>query len=108
MEVGESAEQPKKSRIQLIKNINPSDKEVEDDSKVVILSLTPGGMANFAPTSHALYAENASNVYIVFTDIVGFSSIAMDISPRSVMDMLQYIFSRFDELCNVHGVLKLE
>lgn len=48
------------------------------------------------------------SVCIIFTDIVGFSRIAMDIQPKDVMDMLQDLFFRFDELCDVHGVLKLE
>ena len=45
---------------------------------------------------------------IVFTDIFGFSLMSMDVTPKKIMDMLQNLFSRFDELCDVHGVLKLE
>ena len=47
-------------------------------------------------------------VCMVFTDIVGFSRISMHINPTVLMDMLSNLFSRFDELCDVHGVLKLE
>ena len=32
----------------------------------------------------------------------------MDIAPIKVMDMLQTLFNRFDELCDLHGVMKLE
>ena len=49
-----------------------------------------------------------NTVCMVFTDIVGFSRISMHITPTVVMDMLSNLFSRFDELCDVHGVLKLE
>jgi len=61
-----------------------------------------------APLQQALYAESAKDVCIIFTDIVGFSRIAMDVKPIQIMDMLQSIFSRFDGLCDVHDVLKLE
>ena len=44
----------------------------------------------------------------MFTDVVGFSRIALGISPNLVMDMLQDLFGRFDKLLDVHGVGKLE
>jgi class 3 adenylate cyclase len=56
----------------------------------------------------ALYAEDAKNVTIIFADIVGFSKSSMNLKPMKVMDMLQDLFSRFDEMCERHGVLKLE
>jgi class 3 adenylate cyclase len=60
-------------------------------------------------TTHgALYAETISNVCIIFTDIVGFSQVALDMNPIKVMDMLQDLFSRFDALCDKHGIRKLE
>ncbi|KAL3823762.1 hypothetical protein ACHAXA_004855 [Cyclostephanos tholiformis] len=70
---------------------------VVDSSKVEIVS-----------TSRALYAENVDDVVIIFTDIVDFSRIAMEISPLEVIDMLHNLFSRFDTLCEKHGVMKLE
>lgn len=49
-----------------------------------------------------------NSVCIIFTDIVGFSAMSMHLSPIKIMDMLQNLYSRFDELCDIHGVLKLE
>lgn len=59
-------------------------------------------------TSRALYAENVKDVVIIFTDIVGFSKLALDMKPLEVVDMLQHLFCRFDALCGKHGVSKLE
>lgn len=58
--------------------------------------------------TQALYAEDFEQVCIVFTDIVGFSKFSLDLAPIEVMDMIQTLFSRFDELCDLYGVLKLE
>ncbi|KAL3779874.1 hypothetical protein ACHAW5_002062 [Stephanodiscus triporus] len=58
--------------------------------------------------ARALYAENVKDVVIIFTDIVGFSKMAMETAPLEVVDMLHNIFSRFDALCDKHGVSKLE
>lgn len=92
------------SKIELLRNMNRDDDDSGDDVGVIV---QPGSGIDLSPT-HALYAENAKNVCIVFTDIVGFSRISMDIAPIKVMDMLQTLFNRFDELCDLHGVMKLE
>eukprot|EP00985_Skeletonema_marinoi_P023285 scaffold15419_cov206-Skeletonema_marinoi.AAC.2 len=92
------------SKLQLLRNMNRDDDDSGTDDVGVIVQTTG---IDLSPT-RALYAENASNVCIVFTDIVGFSRISMDIKPIKVMDMLQNLFARFDELCDLHGVMKLE
>ena len=61
-----------------------------------------------APLTRALYAENVKDVVIIFTDIVNFSEMAMCMAPLEVVDMLHDIFSRFDALCDKHGISKLE
>jgi guanylate cyclase soluble subunit beta len=59
-------------------------------------------------TTKALYAENVDNVCIIFADIVGFSRISLELEPLVVVNMLQDLFARFDELCDLHQVQKLE
>ncbi len=66
--------------------------------------------ASYAATSlnRALYAENVKDVVIIFADIVGFSEMSMGMSPIEVMNMLEALFSKFDALCEIHYVEKLE
>lgn len=59
-------------------------------------------------TTKALYAENVNDVCIIFADVVGFSKISLELEPFVVVNMLQDLFSRFDELCDKHNVQKLE
>ena len=59
-------------------------------------------------TTKALYAENVNDVCIIFADIVGFSRISLELKPFVVVNMLQDLFARFDELCDLHNVQKLE
>lgn len=56
----------------------------------------------------ALYAEDRSNVCIIFTDIVKFSKMASELPSIQVMDVLTDLFHRFDKLCEIHGLVKLE
>lgn len=88
------------------KKLNRGDDDDSDDANGGVIFSTLG--MDFSPTTRALYAESVKDVVIIFTDIVGFSRLSMNLSPIKVMDMLQNLFSRFDELCDVHGVLKLE
>eukprot|EP00804_Cyclotella_cryptica_P018924 CCRYP_006449-RA/>CCRYP_006449-RA protein AED:0.14 eAED:0.14 QI:470/1/1/1/0.5/0.33/3/1542/875 len=96
-------------KLQMLKKLNRGESFNGEDSTGVII--TTKGLdldAELNITSRALYAENVHNVTIIFTDIVGFSRIAMGVTPIKVMNMLQNLFNRFDRLCDVHGVMKLE
>ena len=53
-------------------------------------------------------ARKHTNVSVLFSDIVGFTTISSSASPTEIMDMLDSLFSRFDVLCERHGVYKLE
>ena len=47
-------------------------------------------------------------VTIYFSDIKGFTSMSSNREPREVMDMLDDLYTRFDRLCNFHGLMKIE
>jgi class 3 adenylate cyclase len=93
-------------KLEMLKKLNRAESFKEQD--VIITTKGLDLDAELSMTSRALYAETVSNVTIIFTDIVGFSRIAMGVTPIRVMNMLQNLFSRFDQLCDVHGVMKLE
>jgi class 3 adenylate cyclase len=98
-----------RNKLDMLKKLNRGESFAGDDNTGIII--TEKGMdleSELNMTSKALYAENRHNVSIIFTDIVGFSKIAMGVTPIRVMNMLQNLFSRFDKLCDVHGVMKLE
>lgn len=91
------------NKVNLLNEINRRESEREDAGVVLDTSAM-----ELNSTSQALYAENIDDVCIIFTDIVGFSRISLDLKPLQIMDLLQDLFSRFDSLCDVHGVMKLE
>ena len=53
-------------------------------------------------------ARKHTNVSMLFSDIVSFTTISSAASPNEIMTMLDTLFSRFDYLCEKHGVYKLE
>lgn len=53
-------------------------------------------------------ARKHANVSVLFSDIVGFTTLSSNASPTEIMSMLDALFSRFDILCEKHNVYKLE
>lgn len=47
-------------------------------------------------------------VSVFFSDIVGFTSLAGEMSPLQVMRMLNELYSEFDKIVEKHGVYKVE
>ena len=93
-----------KAKLDFLNQVNSTGDSESKDAGVIIDTSS----MEIAPMTRALYAENANDVVIIFADIVSFSEMAMGMAPLEVLDMLHNIFSRFDALCDKHGVSKLE
>jgi hypothetical protein len=52
--------------------------------------------------------ERYKVVTIFFSDIVGFTTLAGEMSPIQVMKMLNELYSQFDKIAEKHGVYKVE
>ena len=104
-----SKELRKKRHHESIKNkislLNEMNRDGPSDHMGVVIDTSAMELGS---THRALYAETVPNVCIIFTDIVNFSQISLDMKPIKVMDMLQDLFSRFDALCDRFGIRKLE
>jgi adenylate cyclase len=53
-------------------------------------------------------AENFDDVSILFADILGFTSLAAQLPPNEMLELLHRVFSCFDELVEQHGVEKVK
>jgi class 3 adenylate cyclase/GTP-sensing pleiotropic transcriptional regulator CodY len=95
-------------RGQLGKLKNLSRQDSQNDLMGALHRMEGTVLAGDETSCRALFAEEKKHVSVIFTDIVGFSKISMDVPPLKVMDMLQDLFNRFDWLCEHHDVLKLE
>lgn len=52
-------------------------------------------------------SETFDEVTILFTDIVTFTNIASAVKPIQIVDMLNALYSQYDELTNQHEVYKV-
>ena len=71
-------------------------------------SILPKTIARQLAEGKEVEAERHANVSILFSDIKGFTSISSTVEPKEVMAMLNLLFSKFDALCDKHGVYKVE
>ena len=52
--------------------------------------------------------EDFPSVTIFFSDIVGYTDMSSTMPPQKVMDMLDRLYARFDELTKKHELFKVE
>ncbi|MCS6815613.1 MAG: adenylate/guanylate cyclase domain-containing protein, partial [Cyanobacteria bacterium] len=59
-------------------------------------------------TNHMVLAQRFDEVTILFADIVNFTQWASQVSPIELVNVLNAIFSRFDQLADQHGLEKIK
>lgn len=82
--------------------------EEKRKAEELLHSILPPAVADLLACGKRPPAETHPAVSVLFSDIVGFTSIASSVHPQYVMDMLNELFSKFDKLCEVHNVYKVE
>jgi PAS domain S-box-containing protein len=95
-------EQEKSERLLL--NILP--KAIAEQLKQNLWNFRENGFAK--PNGAMLIAEQFDEVTIMFADIVGFTPLSARISPQALVNLLNEIFSTFDELAEKHGLEKIK
>lgn len=68
----------------------------------------PKHIADALNAGKKVEAESHEIVTIVFSDIVGFTTISERLGPLKVSNMLDRLYNAFDKLANEHNVFKVE
>lgn len=80
----------------------------QQKSEQLLLNVLPGAIAQRLKQEQHAIADRFDEVTILFADIVGFTRMSSGISATQLVNLLNDIFSRFDELAQVHGVEKIK
>ncbi|MEQ9235015.1 adenylate/guanylate cyclase domain-containing protein [Coleofasciculus sp. E2-BRE-01] len=83
-------------------------KKSQERSEELLLNILPAPIVERLKKEKTAIAEQFADVTILFADIVGFTPLSAKISPTEMVNLLNEIFSVFDQLTEQHGLEKIK
>lgn len=83
-------------------------REEQEKSEKLLLNILPKAIAERLKQNETTIAEYFPEVTVLFADIVGFTALSAVMNPIDLVELLNKIFSRFDLLCDRHGLEKIK
>ncbi|MEO8627955.1 MAG: adenylate/guanylate cyclase domain-containing protein [Betaproteobacteria bacterium] len=80
----------------------------QQKSEQLLTTILPSHIAQRLKQDPATIADGFADVSVMFADIVNFTSLAEELTPKEVVSFLDGVFTRFDELAERHGVDKIK
>jgi len=77
-------------------------------SESLLLNVLPDSVAARLKNEGQRVADDFYSATVMFADIVGFTKIASQLSAQEVFNMLNTVFSHFDDLVEKHGLEKIK
>ncbi len=74
----------------------------------LLLNMLPESISARLRSSHETIADAFQNITVLFADIVNFTEIANQLSPRKLVQFLNRMFSLFDDLVEKNGLEKIK
>lgn len=76
----------------------------------IIERLKEGGDRPYIPDNnfHSLYVKRHQNVSILYADIVGFTRLASDCSPKELVVVLNELFGKFDQIAKANECMRIK
>lgn len=80
----------------------------QEKSERLLLNILPRPVANRLKQSPEAIAEYFEEVTVLFADIAGFTPLSATIAPEALVDLLNEIFSLFDQMADQYGLEKIK
>ena len=78
------------------------------ENEALLLNILPGEIATRLKEGEHEIADGFADVTVLFGDIVGFTALSSQISAAEVVEMLNGLFSRFDQAASELGIEKIK
>ncbi|MEO0539515.1 MAG: adenylate/guanylate cyclase domain-containing protein [Cyanobacteria bacterium P01_A01_bin.105] len=83
-------------------------REAKDRSEQLLLNILPKSVADKLKLGPGTIAEDFTEVTVLFADLVDFTRLADGTTAAEVVDLLNQVFSTFDQLAERHGIEKIK
>ncbi len=80
----------------------------QEQTENLLLNILPSSIAQRLKQEQSIIADSFESVSVMFADIVDFSKLSSQKSPTELVEMLNVIFSKFDQLAEQHGLEKIK
>jgi adenylate cyclase len=80
----------------------------QEKSERLLLNILPEAIAQKLKQDQRTIADSFAEATVLFADIVGFTQLSADVPPQEVVNLLNRIFSAFDQLVEHHGLEKIK
>lgn len=87
-------------------NINLEAQKFKAES--LLLNVLPEAIAERLKAGEQTIVDSFPSATVLFADIVGFTQISAQITPEALVELLNRIFTTFDDLVRRHGVEKIK
>jgi class 3 adenylate cyclase len=82
--------------------------EERQRSDDLLHNILPKPIAQRLRENPAAIAESVDEATVLFADIVGFTPFSSDLPPSEVVELLDLLFRKFDDLCEDRGIEKVK
>ena len=83
-------------------------REEKDKSERLLLNILPAEIAERLKSGETTIADKLNNVTILFADLVNFTRLSKKLSPSELVELLNTIFRKFDDLCDAYSMEKIK
>jgi adenylate cyclase len=95
-------------RYQFIKKTNAIIELEKNRSNALLLNILPEETAAELKQSGSVRAKKFDSVSVLFTDFVGFTAYAENLSPEKLVESVDYYFSKFDTIIEKYDLEKIK
>jgi adenylate cyclase len=90
------------------KNVEEKLRTEKEQSEKLLLNILPESIAERLKQEETCIADGFAEVTILFADLVGFTALSQTISPEELVNLLNQIFSSFDQLTEQYKLEKIK
>jgi class 3 adenylate cyclase len=78
------------------------------ENQRLLLNVLPAAVAAKLKQQVGIIADRVDDVSVLFSDLVGFTPLSLRMAPTELVELLNRVFSGFDELADRYGVEKIK